>query len=309
MQMKTIKAVVGIIHNTDAKILIAKRQDHQFMGGYWELPGGKIEPNETQEAALTRELREELGIEVNQLSLYQTMVHQYEDRLVELYIYNIDQYQHAPRGVEGQEIAWSTLAQLQQYPLLPTMRAFINTMTLPHKYWITPSTEHQSKAWLSRFEQQLDADIELIQLRSKSPLDSQFIADIYAKCRQKNVKLLLNIPNKTFATAISDGWHLSTAEMQALDARPCADEQLLGASTHNLSEALQAQEMGADFVVISPVQATQTHPDTTPIGWDVAKEVVDRLNIPVYFLGGMTLADLDRARALGAQGIAGGSAF
>jgi len=57
------------------------------------------------------------------------------------------------------------------------------------------------------------------------------------------------------------------------------------------------------------VQATQTHPDTIPLGWDAAKEVVDKLNIPVYFLGGMGLEDLDKTLDLGAQGIAGVSAF
>jgi len=97
--------------------------------------------------------------------------------------------------------------------------------------------------------------------------------------------------------------------MFKLDSRPCADDKLLGASTHNLEEALTAQKLGADFVVISPVQATQTHPDTIPLGWDTAQEVVNKLNIPVYFLGGMTLNDLDKALKLGAQGIAGVSAF
>ncbi|TEU21384.1 MAG: hypothetical protein E3I13_03315, partial [Gammaproteobacteria bacterium] len=73
--------------------------------------------------------------------------------------------------------------------------------------------------------------------------------------------------------------------------------------------ALKAQAIGVDFVVISPVQATQTHPDTVPIGWGAAQEVVNRLNIPVYFLGGMGLEDLDKALEVGAQGIAGVSAF
>jgi 8-oxo-dGTP diphosphatase len=51
--------------------------------------------------------------------------------------------------------------------------------------------------------------------------------------------------------------------------------------------------------VISPVQATQTHPDTLPIGWDSAVNVVDKLNIPVYFLGGMRIKDLEKTRKLG----------
>jgi Thiamine monophosphate synthase len=57
------------------------------------------------------------------------------------------------------------------------------------------------------------------------------------------------------------------------------------------------------------VQATQTHPDTVPIGWEKAKQVVDQLNIPVYLLGGMGLDDLDETLKIGAQGIAGVSAF
>ncbi len=97
--------------------------------------------------------------------------------------------------------------------------------------------------------------------------------------------------------------------MQKLDKRPCADSKLLGVSTHNLEEALKAQEIGADFIVISPVQATQTHPETMPIGWNMAQDVVDKINIPVYFLGGMTLKDLDKTLKIGAQGIAGVSAF
>ncbi len=122
-------------------------------------------------------------------------------------------------------------------------------------------------------------------------------------------KTFINIPNKTFEEPYCDGWHLTTSEMLNLKTRPCADDKLLGTSTHNLTEAVKAQALGADFVVISPVQATQTHPDTTPIGWEVAQEVVDKLNIPVYFLGGMSLNDLDKTLKLGAQGIAGVSAF
>ena len=120
---------------------------------------------------------------------------------------------------------------------------------------------------------------------------------------------LINTIDKSFGEPHCDGWHITTGEMSKLNKRPCDEDKLLGASTHNLEEALKAQEIGADFVVISPVQATQTHPDTIPLGWGKAKEVVDKLNIPVYFLGGMGSDDLDKTLKLGAQGIAGVSAF
>lgn len=312
-KMKVIKVAVGVLRNKSGQLLFAKRQVHQFMAGFWELPGGKIEANETNEAAVSRELTEELGVQVTKLSLHQTLSHQYPDRKVMLNIYNIDAYTGVPYGKEGQQTTWMNVEDLRNYQLLPNMQAFINSITLPNKYWITPALNHQSSAWTRQFEQKLTIGIKLIQLRSKTKLDNRFIEEINNKCQQNNVKLLLNIPNKTFNTAFNkiccSGWHLSTNEMLLLKARPCADDKLLGVSTHNLDEALRAQAIDADFVVISPVQATQTHPDATPLGWNAAKEVVDALNIPVYFLGGMTLKNLGQALKSGAQGIAGVSAF
>jgi 8-oxo-dGTP diphosphatase len=307
--MKTIKAVVGVLHNSKGQLLIAKRQDHQFMPGFWELPGGKIEQDESLEDAISRELNEELGVQVDKLSLHQTMSHQYHDRLVELSIYNINEYQGLAKGIEGQQIKWIMPNDLYNYELLPTMKAFIDSITLPNKYWITPSSNHQGDEWIRKFDEKMTQDISLIQLRSKTRLDVEFVEELHNKCKQNNVKLLLNTTDKSFDESYCDGWHLTTGEMLKLNNRPCADDKLLGASTHNLEEALTAQKLGADFVVISPVQATQTHPDTIPLGWDTAQEVVNKLNIPVYFLGGMTLNDLDKALKLGAQGIAGVSAF
>ena len=307
--MKIIKAVVGVLRNESRKLLIAKRQDHQFMAGFWELPGGKIEGDETTEQTIIRELNEELGIKVDALSLHQTMQHTYADRMVELCIYNIDQYQNTPTGIEGQQIAWVSVQDLYNYQLLPTMKAFIDSITLPNKYWITPSSDHQSETWMKNFDEKMTQDISLIQLRSKTTLDNHFIAELHNKCQQNNIKLLVNTIDKSFNESYCDGWHITTNEMLNLKSRPCADDKILGVSTHNLHEALKAQELGADFVVISPVQATQTHPDTAPLGWDAAQEVVNKLNIPVYFLGGMGLEDLDKTLKIGAQGIAGVSAF
>lgn len=307
--MKTIKAVVGVLRNSSAQLLITKRQKHQFMADFWELPGGKVELGETPIDAINRELNEELGITNIQLDLFKTMTHKYPDRQVDLRIYQVQNYQRNVHSAEGQKIAWVDIEDLKNYALLPTMKAFIASIILPDKYWISPNIDHESDLWMQQFRQKLKQNISLIQLRSQSILKPDFIQKIQQECRQNQVKLLLNTPNKNFNQTDIDGWHLTTAQMHKLKKKPCSDNQLLGASTHNLQEALSAQNLGADFVSISPVQATKTHPDTTPIGWKAAKEVVDRLNIPVYFLGGMGIKDLDKSRKLGAQGIAGVTGF
>ncbi|MBE8190038.1 MAG: Nudix family hydrolase [Candidatus Thioglobus sp.] len=307
--METIKAVVGVLRNQAGELLISKRQTHQFMPGFWELPGGKIEPNETNEAAIIRELNEELGVQPSQLIWLKTLSYQYPERKVILNIYNINSHSGVPdgknfQGKEGQEIAWVKLENLPDYNLLPTLQIFINSLILPDKYWITPAQNHQSSEWINAFDLHLNSGIKLIQLRSKVCLNRHFIKELSNKCQQLGTKLLLNIPNKNFTENIANGWHLTTAEMLELRQRPCGKNQLLGASAHNLSEAISAQTSGVDFVTISPVQPTKTHPNAAPIGWKTAAAITQKLNIPVYFLGGMTSADTQKSHQLGAQGIA-----
>lgn len=307
--MKIIKAVVGILRNENKEILITKRLKKQFMGGFWELPGGKIKVNESREQALTRELKEELGIQVKQLNLKQTMTYQYDDRIVNLSIYNVTQYKNTPTGIEGQKITWSSVNKLSNYKLLPTLKILVNALSLPNKYWITPASNHTSNEWLEKFTQKLRSGITLIQLRSKTMLDQEFISKLHNQCQQNNAKLLLNIPHKTFKETYCDGYHITTKEMLELSKRPCVNDKLFAVSAHNLDESMRSQKIGADFIVISPVQVTKTHPNTLPIGWNSANKVAQKLNIPVYFLGGMQLTDLNKALNASAQGIAGVSAF
>lgn len=105
-------------------------------------------------------------------------------------------------------------------------------------------------------------------------------------------------------TAAKEHWQLLT------DGQLLADRQLLiGASCHNKGELQAATQVGADFALLSPVQATRSHPDTRPLGWPGFAELVAQTRLPVYALGGMTMADLTTAQAAGARGIAGISLF
>jgi 8-oxo-dGTP diphosphatase len=113
--MSVIQVAVGIIINNDNQILIAKRGSHQHQGDKWEFPGGKVEEGETPQEALYRELKEEIGIEI-QLSYYLFEIkHKYEDRKVVIDVFEVREWQGEVVGREGQPLRWVKKPDLEQY--------------------------------------------------------------------------------------------------------------------------------------------------------------------------------------------------
>ena len=113
--MKIVQVAVGVILNPNMQVLIARRAAHQHQGNRWEFPGGKVEPGETSLDAVSRELREELGINIHSAALMTEITHQYKDKKVKLAVYQVDQWQGDPVGAEGQPIRWVKLTELDQF--------------------------------------------------------------------------------------------------------------------------------------------------------------------------------------------------
>jgi 8-oxo-dGTP diphosphatase len=105
--------------DADGRVLLAKRPAGKPMAGLWEFPGGKIAGNETPEAALIRELKEELGIDVAEscLSPFAFASHRYEDFHVLLLLYLCRRWSGMVAGREGQKLAWVRPAKLVDYPM------------------------------------------------------------------------------------------------------------------------------------------------------------------------------------------------
>jgi len=122
--------VVGIITNARQEILISERPLHKSFGGLWEFPGGKVEPNEDPLAALKRELKEELGIEVRSANPFWQGYHHYPEYTVLLDVWQVLQFSKDPVGLEGQKIQWVTFQKLNQYPFLSGNQDIIN-------YWVS----------------------------------------------------------------------------------------------------------------------------------------------------------------------------
>lgn len=112
---KKTHVAVGVIVNRQRQILIALRPDDAHQGGLWEFPGGKVEPGESLQEALSRELFEELGLTVDFCRPLIEIHHQYSDKAVLLDVCLVEQFSGVPFGKEGQPIRWVSADALSDY--------------------------------------------------------------------------------------------------------------------------------------------------------------------------------------------------
>ena len=113
--MKEVHVAVGVILDSANRILITRRDDNAHQGGLWEFPGGKVEPGETVQQALQRELREELGISIGVARPLLEVHHDYGDKIVFLDVYVVREFSGEPKGLEGQPLEWVAEGQLQNF--------------------------------------------------------------------------------------------------------------------------------------------------------------------------------------------------
>jgi len=310
--VKRIHVAAAVIRGKDGQILIAKRCDDKHQGGLWEFPGGKVEAGETAQAALARELEEELGILVTTARPLIQVRHDYPDKHVLLDVWDVSAFTGEPHGAEGQPLAWVSARQLSEYEFPAANRPIVAAARLPEHYLITP--EGLSGPQLLRgIQAALKSGIRLLQLRAPAMFDAQYrdiAVDALGLCAGK-AQLMLKGPLEWLGDFPAAGWHLTAQQLRELSAggRPFPSERWLAASCHSADELALAAQMGVDFITLSPVQVTQTHPEAQPLGWAQVAELLQGFNQPAYLLGGVTPANVEQAWQVGAQGVAGIRAF
>lgn len=323
---KIVHVAVGVIFDSQKNILIAKRSDDQHQGGLWEFPGGKVETGETVQQALVRELNEEVGIQCSpdlMTPLIQIPFH-YPDKSVYLDVWsvfesNTGDFKKA-HGKEGQPIVWASLDELAGYEFPAANKAILNALILPELVAITPdanAVEIQSFV-TGCLKLGIESRPGIIHLRAPLLKQDEFIElakALYPKCLQAGVKLIWNCPLEWFEAAVSDyadGLHLSVKNLEAfsdIKERPVADHVWLSASVHNQTELEQAQQLGVDYVLVSPVKQTSSHPKAKPLSGIELKAILDQSRVPAYGLGGLNINNVSEVKELGMQGIAGITAF
>ncbi len=305
-----IDVAVAVIQGDDDQILLTQRKGEQDFAGSWEFPGGKFEIGEDIEHALSRELQEELGITPIASSHLITIAWRYAHKAVRLHVWRVTQWQGEPNAKENQPMSWFSLSALLSLSFPPANKGIISAMTLPQAYSITGAFADTNEL-IARTRGALSLGATIIQLRAKLA-EAEYLAAAQALLpvvQAAGGRLLLNASVDIWRQCPQAGLHLSSDRLWALCERPVPKDVLFTASVHNLEQMEQAQLLGVDALLVSPVLPTQSHPDEPALGWQLASELVAQATVPVYALGGVGLAELPQALAYGFQGVAGIGSF
>ncbi|HET7766882.1 MAG TPA: Nudix family hydrolase [Burkholderiales bacterium] len=299
-----VEVAVAVLIRPDGRVLLARRPSGKVYPGYWEFPGGKVESGESVAAALAREIREELGVEVERAHPWITRVFVYAHATVRLHFHRVYAWTGEPRALEHQAIAWQRPEAPELKPMLPANGPVLRALSLPDEYAITRA-DLGEKVFLSRLEARLRNGLRLVQVREKSLAPDAletFAVRVLALAHAHGAQVLVNHDAELARRIGADGVHLTAAQLMRVAARPGA--RWCGASCHSLEELRRTEALGVDFAVLGPVLATPSHPDSIPMGWERFREMAAGVSIPVYALGGMRPRDLEQAQNCGAHGLA-----
>jgi len=306
MTDSTVHVAAAVIERDD-KILVSRRLDASHQGGKWEFPGGKLEAGESVAQALVRELQEELGITALEYHPLIQIYYEYPEKRVLLDVWTVSQFSGKPHGKEGQAVQWLFPGQLGQHEFPPANLPIITAAQLPGQYIITPAEISDSKQRLKMLDGILPGcRLLLLRLQLLDAEEYSAVAsEVVGRCKESKCAVMLTSNSQEVERLGAAGLHINSHRLLQAEQRLIDKRYWLSSSCHNPQELFHAQAIGVDFMLLSPVLPTQSHPDATPLGWEMFSQWVREVNAPIFALGGLQASDQGMAREKGAQGVAG----
>lgn len=314
---RTVEVAAGVLTDAHGRVLLMQRLPGKHLAGSWEFPGGKLERGETIEQALSRELREELGIEVRACAPLISIPWRYPEKAVRLHALRATAWTGEPRAREGHPLRWVHVSEMDVAAMPAADAPIVTALRLPPYYAIATKPGSESlfvsdrRNRLPSLKNDSDPGFPLVQLRMPG-VSREAIRRIAMQWLDSEPSLrerLLINHDIELARELGVGVHLKAAQLRELAGRPLPAMSWVATSCHDREELELAAELQLDFATLSPVRATASHPDAEPLGWDRFADLAADARLPVYALGGVAPEDLRAARAAGAQGVAGIRAF
>jgi 8-oxo-dGTP diphosphatase len=233
-----IHVAAGLVLRADGALLLGQRPADKPWPGWWELPGGKLEPGETALQALARELKEEIDITVTRATRWVTYVHEYPKNIVRLDFCKVTGWEGEPHGLENQELAWIDPLQAPHVgPLLPATEPPMRWLRVPQHYLVSSiGTPDRLPAYLLRLEHALAGGLRMVQFREPgwpqgpaSPSAHEAFTKVLEQCHRYQALCLINSAHPQAWWAQADGVHLRAADARAR----AAGQYVSDPSTHN----------------------------------------------------------------------------
>ncbi len=298
---KVTEVAAAVIERPDGLFLLACRPEGKPYPGYWEFPGGKIEPGESPREALVRELREELGIETREAWPWITRRYVYTHATVRLHFFRVTAWEGEPQSLEGQAIAWQHPLRPDVTPMLPANGPVLAALALP-PVMVISDVRSSPQTWMMRLATLVAGERALIQIREKAMAQAEIAALLASVQDIAGVAQCPVVANSDCGRFAGAGVHLTSRTLRSATSRP--DVPLVGASCHTAEDLDRAAALGADYALLGHVKPTLSHPDAEPIGWDAFAALARDRPMPVYAIGGLRRADLAEAKRRGAHGVA-----
>ena len=307
---KIVHVAAAVITRPDGSFLLGQRAPDTFYPGYWEFPGGKVEPGETPRDALIRELDEELGMQVEAASPWITREHVYEHAHVSLHFFEVTAWRGEIHDRVHSALSWQQADAMDVGPMLPANGPILKALRLPRLFGITHAGEIGIDAQLARLDAALADGLRLVQIREpalpEGPREA-FARAVVERCHATGALVMVNDDPALARSIGADGLHLTARSLASAAARP--EFEWVGASCHTRADLEKAASLELDYALLGAVQPTLSHPERSALGWPAFTEMIARLPLPVFALGGLGAGDLGCAKAAGAHGVAGIRAF
>lgn len=299
-----VDVAVGILIRPDGHLLLASRPEGKPYAGYWEFPGGKLEPGEAVAHALKRELHEELGVDIGSVFPWVVRVFDYPHALVRLHFCRVFEWSGELHAREQQRFGFFPLDGMPT-PLLPATVPVLRGLELPTVYAISAAQRLGIPTFLQRLEAALARGLKFVQLREPE-LSADEVGQLFGRMqsmvRAAGACLIVNSRHAQALRDAADGVHLTAQALREATQRPAA--RWVGASVHGVDELARAAELGLDFAVLGPIRPTASHPGQTPLGWTEFERIAAATALPLYAIGGLDIESAPLAKACGGHGVA-----
>lgn len=302
-----VDVAVGVVRSSDGRVLLAERRPGTVGAGYWELPGGKIDPGEAPAQAAVRELWEELGVRVQELEPWRVHTHDFVSTRLRIHLFHVRSWSGDPTGREGQRLAWVDPRQPAVGPLLPSNELAMTALGLPDLMAVARVDRGPDGPGnlMDQIPTLATRGVRLLIVRAPDLASAQRVQlgrRLMRVSRGTGLRLVLSGTPLEALQSGADGLHTGATALSAATERPPIP--LWVVSVHHSGDLARATALGADAALVSPVLPTPARPAHEPLGWDGLRRLVEAGPLQVFARGGLGPDDLGPAIAAGATGVA-----